>query len=170
MLFSDRGTPATYRHMNGYSGHTLRFVNKAGKASYVQLHYKTEVGARSLSGPAADALRGADADHATRDLYEHIAKGGESAWRMFIQVMPEEDAVKFRYNPFVRRCDTCRCGDGLILPTLCRWLAQDITKVWPHTDYPLIPVGRLGEASRGRAGLAIARVQTRVSNRPLQQC
>lgn len=100
ILFSDRGTPASYRHMNGYSSHTLRFVGKGGKAHLVKLHYKTEAGIKCLSGPAADALRGADADHATRDLYEHVAKGGEAAWRLFIQVMPEEDAPKYRFNPF----------------------------------------------------------------------
>ena len=86
ILFSDRGTPASYRHMNGYSSHTLRFVGKTGKASLVKLHYKTESGIKCLSGPEADALRGVDADHATRDLYEHIAKGQEAAWRLFIQV------------------------------------------------------------------------------------
>jgi len=80
---------------------------------------KTETGIQNLTQEDAGKLSGIDSDHATRDLFNHIANGGEAAWKAYVQIMPFEDAPKYRYNPF------------------------DITKVWPHKDYPLVPFGRL---------------------------
>eukprot|EP00761_Pharyngomonas_kirbyi_P011336 gb/GECH01011361.1/.p1 GENE.gb/GECH01011361.1/~~gb/GECH01011361.1/.p1 ORF type:complete len:481 (+),score=108.65 gb/GECH01011361.1/:1-1443(+) len=118
-LFTDRGTPRSYRHMNGYSGHTFKFVNQQGEAFWVKIHFKTESGIKNLTDEEATRLAGEDPDHATRDLFEHIANGGEAAWKVYIQVMDHDDAANYRFNPW------------------------DITKVWPHGDYPLIPVGRM---------------------------
>lgn len=119
ILFSDRGTPDGYRHMNGYGSHTFKWVNKSGEAFYVKWHFKTDSGVKNLTGAEADKIRGEDPDYATRDLFNHIAKGGSATWSMQVQVMPEADAANYKWNIF------------------------DVTKVWPHSDYPVIPVGKL---------------------------
>jgi len=117
-LFSDRGTPDGLRFMNGYGSHTFKLVNKDGEAVYCKFHCKTDQGIKNLLPEKADELAGADPDYATRDLYNSIASGNFPSWTMYIQVMTFDEAEKFRFNPF------------------------DLTKVWPHTEYPLIPVGR----------------------------
>lgn len=118
ILFSNRGTPDGYRHMNGYSSHTLRLVNAAGEAFYTKFHFKTEAGIKNLS--AAEAARlAADPDYATRDLFNHIESGQAATWRVCLQIMPVAEAAKYR------------------------WDVLDITKVWPHADYPLVEIGRL---------------------------
>jgi len=119
ILFSDRGTPYSFRHMNGYSGHAFMWYTAAGDYVWVKTHFKTEQGIRNLTREEAGHLAGADPDHATRDLYEAIQRGEPPAWRVHIQVMPPADAEGCRFDPF------------------------DITKVWPHGDYPLMPVGRM---------------------------
>ncbi|KAL9641439.1 hypothetical protein ABK040_013366 [Willaertia magna] len=118
VLFSDRGTPATYRHMHGFSGHTFKLVNQQGEAFWCKIHFLTEQGIKNLTREEAMKISGEDPDHATRDLFNSIQQGNFPAWKMYFQVMPLEDAPKYRYDIF------------------------DITKVWPHKDYPLIPVGR----------------------------
>jgi catalase len=119
ILFSNRGTPYSYRHMNGYSGHAFMWYNEEGKYVWVKIHFKTEQGIRTLTGDEAAGLAGRDPDHATRDLYNSIAKGEFPAWKVYVQIMKPEEAADYRFHPF------------------------DITKVWPHGDYPLIPVGRM---------------------------
>eukprot|EP00042_Codosiga_hollandica_P030137 m.173719 g.173719 ORF g.173719 m.173719 type:complete len:485 (+) comp53274_c0_seq1:37-1491(+) len=119
ILFSNRGTPDGYRHMNGYSSHTLKVVNKKQDIHWVKFHFKTNQGIRNLSASAAGALASKDPDHATRDLFDAIEKGDYPAWTVFIQVMTAEQAQTYRFNPF------------------------DITKVWPHKDFPLQEVGRM---------------------------
>lgn len=119
ILFSDRGIPKDYRHMNGYSSHTFKLVNKEGKQYWVKFHFKTEQGIENLTQEEGDRIAGENSDHATEDLFNSIAKGEFPAWRAFIQVMEYEDAWKYKFNPF------------------------DVTKVWSHKDYPLIPFGRL---------------------------
>jgi len=118
-LFSDRGTPKTYRNMHGFSSHTFKWVNAEGKSSWVKLHFKTEAGVQNLSAEEQTKLFAEDPDHATRDLFNHIATGKEAAWKACVQIMPFEEAKNYRFNPF------------------------DVTKVWPQKDYPLIPFGRL---------------------------
>nr|AHF20999.1 catalase [Penaeus japonicus] len=118
-LFSDRGTPDGYRHMNGYGSHTFKLVNAKGEAFYCKFHYKTDQGIKCLSSKRADELAGADPDYATRDLYNAIASGDYPSYTMYIQVMTFDEAEKWKFNPF------------------------DLTKVWPHGEFPLIPVGRL---------------------------
>lgn len=108
ILFSDRGTPDGYRHMNGYSSHTLKLVDGAGKFRYVKWHFKTDQGIKTLTAEQASKLASEDPDYATRDLFNAIAKGEFPSWTVYLQIMEAEDAAKYRFNPF------------------------DVTKVWPH--------------------------------------
>jgi catalase len=119
ILFSDRGTPKSYRFMNGYSGHTFMWYNAQGEHFWVKIHFKTEQGIRSLARDEAVRLAGEDPDSATRDLYDSIANGEHPAWRVYVQIMTPEQVEKYRFDSF------------------------DITKVWPHADVPLQPFGRL---------------------------
>ncbi|MGH3684450.1 MAG: catalase [Pseudonocardiaceae bacterium] len=118
-LMGDRGIPKTWRHMNGYSSHTYMWVNAAGEKFWVQYHFKTDQGIEFLTQAEGDRLAGADIDYHTRDLYEAIERGEYPSWTLQMQIMPFEDAKTYRFNPF------------------------DLTKVWPHGDYPLIEVGRM---------------------------
>ncbi|XP_059143860.1 catalase-like [Physella acuta] len=118
-LFSDRGTPDGYRHMNGYGSHTFKLVNKSGQAHYCKFHFKTDQGIKNLMADRAADLQGTDPDYSTRDLYNAIADGDFPSWTLYIQVMTFDQAEKFRWNPF------------------------DLTKVWPHKEFPLIPVGKM---------------------------
>ncbi len=119
ILFSDRGTPRSYRHMNGYSGHTFMWYNEKGEYVWVKIHFKTAQGIENLTREEATRMKGTDPDHATRDLFEAIERGDYPAWDVYVQIMQPEEAENYRFNPF------------------------DITKVWPHGDYPLIPLGRM---------------------------
>ena len=119
ILFSDRGTPRTYRNMNGYSSHTYMWYNESGDYVWVQYHFKTEQGIENFTGEEADEMRGTDPDHATRDLYEAIEQGDFPSWRLEMQIMTPEEAESYRFDPF------------------------DITKVWPHEDFPPIEIGRM---------------------------
>ncbi len=117
ILFSDRGTPDGYRHMNGYSSHTFSLINDKNELFYVKWHFKTAQGSKNLMPDVAEQLAGSDPDYAQRDLFHSIEKGNFPKWNVKIQVMPESEINKPAYNPF------------------------DLTKVWPHGDYPLIDVG-----------------------------
>jgi catalase len=119
ILFSDRGTPKNFRHMNGYSSHTFKWYNAKGEYFWVQYHFKTAQGIQNLTREEADRLAGEDPDHATRDLYEAIERGEYPAWNVNVQIMTPEQAKDYRFDIF------------------------DITKVWPHGDFPLIPIGRM---------------------------
>jgi catalase len=119
ILMSDRGTPRTYRHMNGYSSHTYSWVNPAGERFWVKYHFKTVQGVENFTDAEAGAMAAADPDYHRRDLWESIASGNAPEWRLEMQIMPFADAADYRFNPF------------------------DLTKIWPHEDYPPITVGRL---------------------------
>lgn len=119
ILFSDRGTPKSYRHMNGYSSHTFMWYNEKAEYYWVKLHFKTEQGIQNFTGEEADRMRGIDPDCATRDLYEAISRGEFPSWRLEVQIMTPEQATDYRFDAF------------------------DITKVWPHADFPPVDVGRL---------------------------
>ncbi|CAH1130687.1 unnamed protein product [Ceutorhynchus assimilis] len=119
ITFSDRGIPRSYRHMHGYGSHTYGFVNHEGKFSWVKYHFVTNQGIQNIPPKEAEKLAGQDTDYHTRDLYNAIAKGDYPSWDFFIQIMTPEQADKSPYDPF------------------------DLTKVWLHADYPLIPVGRI---------------------------
>lgn len=118
-LFSDRGTPDGYRHMNGYGSHTFKLVNSAGQPVYCKFHFKTDQGIKNLDADKAAELTGTDPDYAIRDLYNAIARGDYPSWTLHIQVMNFQQAEKWKWNPF------------------------DLTKVWPHADFPLIEVGKM---------------------------
>lgn len=118
-LMSDRGTPRTYRHMNGYSSHTFMWINAEGKRFWVKYHFKTEQGIQNFTDAEAKAMKAEDPDCHRRDLFHSIQKSDFPAWHLEMQIMPFEDAANYRFNPF------------------------DLTKVWPHSDYKPIPIGRL---------------------------
>ena len=118
-LMGDRGIPRTWRHMNGYSSHTYMWVNAGGERFWVQYHFKTDQGIEYFTQDEADQMASIDTDYHIRDLYEHIDSGEFPSWSLKVQVMPYEDAKNYRFNPF------------------------DLTKVWPHGDYPLIDVGTM---------------------------
>jgi catalase len=117
ILMSDRGIPATYRHMHGFGSHTFSLLNAKNERFWVKFHLQTQQGIRNLSDEEAEAIIAKDRESHQRDLYQSIEKGDFPRWTMFIQVMPEKDAAKHPDNPF------------------------DLTKVWSHKDYPLIEVG-----------------------------
>lgn len=118
-LMGDRGIPKTWRHMNGYSSHTYMWVNAQQERFWVKYHFKTDQGIECLTQSEAVRIAGEDADYHRRDLFEAIAKGQHPSWTMHVQVMPFAEAEDYRFNPF------------------------DLTKVWPHQDYPLHEVGKL---------------------------
>ncbi len=118
-LMGDRGIPRTWRHMNGYSSHTYSWINAAGEIFWVKYHFISDQGIEFLTQAEADELAGKDADYHRRDLYTAIKRGEYPGWALKVQIMPFEEAKTYRYNPF------------------------DLTKVWPHSDYPLIDVGKL---------------------------
>jgi catalase len=119
ILFSDRGLPRSYRHMNGYGSHTYSLINEEGKRVWVKFHFKTQQGIECLTDDDAAGIVGADRESHQRDLYEAIERGDHPKWKLYIQVMTEEEAAAAPFNPF------------------------DLTKVWPHGDYPLIEAGIL---------------------------
>ncbi len=118
-LMGDRGIPKTWRHMNGYSSHTYMWINAQGEEFWVKYHFKSDQGVECLTEEEAGRLAGEDADYHRRDLYEAIERGEFPTWTLHVQIMPFEDAKTYRFNPF------------------------DLTKVWPHSDYPLQEVGKL---------------------------
>jgi len=117
ILFSDRGLPKSYRHINGYGSHTYSLINAKNERFWVKFHFKTMQGIQCLTDSEAAKIVGDDRESHQRDLFEAIARGDYPRWRFCVQVMPEKGAEKTPYNPF------------------------DLTKVWSHKDYPLIEVG-----------------------------
>ena len=119
ILMSDRGLPTDVRHINGYGSHTYSFWNAAGERFWVKFHFKTMQGHKHWTNAEAAAIVGQTRESTQEDLYGAIEKGDFPRWKVCVQIMPELDAEKTPYNPF------------------------DLTKVWPHGDYPLIDVGIL---------------------------
>ncbi|MGV9714012.1 catalase [Gordonia sp. NPDC003424] len=118
-LMGDRGIPKTWRHMNGYSSHTYMWVNAQGVKHWVKYHFISDQGVEFMTQDEADQMAGRDGDHHVRDLFDSIAGGDRPSWTLKVQLMPYEDALSYRFNPF------------------------DLTKVWPHSDYPLQVVGTM---------------------------
>lgn len=116
ITFSDRGTPATYRNMHSYSGHTFKMVAADGSFKYIQIHMRSDQGIKNLSWDEACT---ANPDHQTRDLYNAIERGDYPSWTVSVQVMDPEDAAKYRWNVF------------------------DLTKTWPQADFPLREFGKI---------------------------
>ena len=119
IVMSDRGIPASFRHMHGFGSHTFSFINAENQRFWVKFHLKTQQGINNLTDQEAEALIGKDRESHQRDLYESIEKKDFPRWIFSVQIMTEKDAATCPYNPF------------------------DLTKVWYHKDYPLIEVGVL---------------------------
>jgi catalase len=119
IVMSDRGIPATYRHMHGFGSHTFSFINARNKRHWVKFHFKSQQGIKNLTDAEAEALVGRDRESHQVDLYSSIEKGEFPRWTMYVQIMTEEQAAQLPYHPF------------------------DLTKVWYHRDAPLIEVGVL---------------------------
>ncbi|MFT4033496.1 MAG: catalase [Siphonobacter sp.] len=119
ILMSDRGTPYGYRHMDGFGSHTFSFINKDNERFWVKFHFKTLQGIKNFTAAEANEMKSNDMDFAQRDLLQAIEHGDFPKWKLSVQIMPEAEAKTYRWNPF------------------------DLTKVWPHADYPLIEVGVL---------------------------
>ncbi len=118
-LMSDRGTPRTWRHMNGYGSHTFLWYNARGEKFWIKYHIKTDQGIETFTNAEAGAMAAADPDFHLRDLRAAIRRGEHPSWTVQVQVMPFEAAADYRFNPF------------------------DLTKVWPHGDYPPISIGTI---------------------------
>jgi catalase len=119
ITMSDRGIPYSYRHMNGYGSHTFSLINDKNERAWVKFHLKTQQGIKCLTDQEAEAIIAKDRESHQRDLLESIDNGDFPKWNMKIQVMSEDEAKKCNFNPF------------------------DLTKVWPHKDYPMMDVGVL---------------------------
>ncbi|EGT3622666.1 catalase [Morganella morganii] len=114
---SDRGLPQSYRNMHGFGSHTYSFISGNNERFWVKFHFRCQQGIANLMDDEAEQLIGKDRESSQRDLFNAIEKGDYPRWNLQIQVMPEAEAAKVPYNPF------------------------DLTKVWPHADYPLMDVG-----------------------------
>ncbi|OCL87295.1 catalase [Arcobacter porcinus] len=119
ILMSDRGLPKSLRHINGYGSHTYSLINAKGERFWVKFHFKTLQGIETITNQEAEAIVGKDRESNQRDLFENIEKGNFPKWSFEIQIMTEEEAKICSFNPF------------------------DLTKVWPHKEYPMIKVGTM---------------------------
>jgi catalase len=119
ILFSDRGLPQGFRFVHGFGSHTYSFINAKNERFWVKFHFKVMQGIKNWKNAEAEAVVGKDRESSQRDLFEAIEHGDFPKWKFHIQVMPEKDAETYHINPF------------------------DLTKVWPHADYPLMEVGIL---------------------------
>ncbi|MDF1760488.1 MAG: catalase [Coxiellaceae bacterium] len=117
ILFSDRGLPTSVRHVNGYGSHTFSLINKDNQRVWVKFHFKTQQGHKHWTNEEAADVVGRTRESTQEDLFDSIENGDHPQWKLYIQVMTDEQADNFEYNPF------------------------DLTKVWPHADFPLIEVG-----------------------------
>ncbi|WP_297631578.1 catalase [uncultured Clostridium sp.] len=117
-IFTNYGTPDGFRHMNGFSSHTYMWYNEKKEYVWVKYHFISDQKRKDLSAEEADRLAGVNPDYATEDLFNAIERGEYPSWTMYIQMMTPEEAEEYKFDPF------------------------DITKVWYHKDYPLMPVGR----------------------------
>jgi catalase len=100
ILFSDRGTPYGYRHLNGYSSHTYKWVNDKGEPFLVKYHFKTDQGIKNFSAEEAAEMGKKDKDFATRDLFENIEAGNFPSWTLYVQVMTLEEGEKYKYDVY----------------------------------------------------------------------
>lgn len=117
IIMSDRGIPSSYRKMHGFGSHAFSMINENNERVWVKFHMRSQQGIENLTDQEAEAVIGKDRESHQRDLYEAIENGNFPKWKMYIQVMTEEQAANMPYNPF------------------------DLTKVWYKKDFPLIEVG-----------------------------
>ncbi|MNK57275.1 Catalase [compost metagenome] len=119
VVMSDRGLPRSFRHMHGFGSHTFSFLNAQNERFWVKFTLKTQQGIQNLTDAEAEELVGKDRESSHRDLYDSIENKDFPRWTLYVQIMPEKEAGTYHLNPF------------------------DLSKVWPHGDYPLIEVGVL---------------------------
>lgn len=119
IVMSERGIPASYRHMDGFGSHTFSLINDDNERTWVKFHFKSNQGIKNLTNAQANKLIGEDRESHQADLFNALEAGEKPSWQLKIQVMSDEQAQNSPYNPF------------------------DLTKVWPHADYPLLDVGTL---------------------------
>src|ERR1700731_875852 len=119
IVMTDRGIPKSFRHMHGFGSHTYSFINSENKRFWVKFTFKTQQGVQNLTDAEAADIIASDRESNQRDLYESIERGEFPRWKLYVQIMNEEDANTYHIHPF------------------------DLTKVWPHADYPLIEVGEV---------------------------
>jgi catalase len=119
IVMTDRGIPKSFRHMHGFGSHTYSFINSENKRFWVKFTFKTQQGIQNLTDAEAGEIIASDRESHQRDLYEAIERGEFPRWKLYVQIMNEEDANTYHIHPF------------------------DLTKVWPHADYPLIEVGEM---------------------------
>ncbi|MEP4039221.1 catalase [Pseudophaeobacter sp.] len=119
IVMSDRGIPASYRHMDGFGSHTFSFINAENERYWVKFHFKTQQGIKNLTDEEAAQIIAGDRESHQRDLYDAVENRNFPKWTLYVQIMPEKEAGGYHLNPF------------------------DLTKVWPHCDYPLIEAGEL---------------------------
>jgi catalase len=119
ILMSDRGLPQSYRNVDGFGSHTYSFINAKNERHWVKFHFKTMQAIKNWTNAEAAEKVANDRETHQRDLFESIERRDFPKWKFSVQIMPESDVGKHWYNPF------------------------DLTKVWPHKDYPLIEVGVL---------------------------
>ncbi len=117
IIMSDRGIPSSFRYMHGFSSHAYSMINANNERVWVKYHFRSQQGIQNFTDQESEMIVGKDRESSQRDLYEAIEKGMFPKWKMFIQVMTEEEAKKMPYNPF------------------------DLTKVWYKDEFPLIEVG-----------------------------
>ncbi|EIA93694.1 catalase, partial [Campylobacter coli] len=119
ILMSDRGIPASYRHMHGFGSHTYSFINDKNERFWVKFHFKTLQGIKNLSNKEAAELIAKDRESHQRDLYNAIENKDFPKWKVQVQILAEKDADKLGFNPF------------------------DLTKIWPHSVVPLMDIGEM---------------------------
>jgi catalase len=119
ILFSDRGTPYSFRYMDGFSSHTFMWYNEKNEYVWVKVHFKTTLGNKTFTNDEAVKMAGENPNHATEDLFNAIESEDYPQWDVYVQIMTPEEAKEYKFDPF------------------------DITKVWYHGDYPLIPLGKM---------------------------
>lgn len=119
LLYSDRGIPASYRHMDGFSTHTFKWINDKGEVTYVKYHFKSDLGNKTLPFEEAVKLSGTDVDYHSKDLFDAIQRHEFPTWTWYVQLIPEKEGLAYKWDIF------------------------DATKVIPHGDYPLIPLGKI---------------------------
>lgn len=119
IVMSDRGIPASFRHMHLFGSHTFSFINAQNERYWVKFHFRSEQGIKNLTDATAKEVIGRDRESSQRDLFDSIESGDFPRWKLYVQIMPEKEAGSYHLNPF------------------------DLTKVWPKGDYPLIEVGVL---------------------------
>ncbi len=116
ILMSDRGIPASYRHTHGFSSHTLSLYNAKGERYWVKWHFKSNQGIKTLTNDEAAKMPSFGAQ---QDLFDAIERGEFPSWSVKLQIMTAAEAQTYHINPF------------------------DLTKVWPHKDFPLVEIGQL---------------------------